>query len=282
MPLSHTLEVTAMKARLFHHPDLSLPVIARRAEAELIDALMWYGDLLLSRGRSAWRSQLYRSNTAYWNAVRRLRRTGVVAYRRKGGAPPVLRVDPIAADDRAAHHPERWWGRRWSGIWYVLVYDVPEKQRRNRDHLRRILVRERCGCLQNSVWISPKDLRPIFDDLSTAAAIDNIAHLFEARTVLGMGPVRLVREAWDFDRLERLHDRLRADYEQAMADLSAGRVARAAVAPMARDAAFAWRQAVAVDPLLPTALHPPEYRGPELFERHRALMAALRKYAERA
>ena len=268
-----------MSGRLFHHPDLSLPVMTRQAEAELVDSLTWFGEFVLTRGRSAWRSPRYRSRAAYWNAVRRLRRKGVVAYRRRGGAAPVLHVTPLVEDDQATHNPDDWWRRRWSGTWYVLVYDVPEAQRRYRDHLRRLLLKERCGCLQNSVWISTRDLRPLFHDLKTAAGLDSFAHLFEARTVLGYAPDQLVREAWDFDRLARLHDRLRADYRQARADVAAGRIGPGGLAALARHAAVAWRQAIAADPLLPRALHPDGYAGPELLGLHHALMAAIKQRA---
>lgn len=266
-----------MSAKWFHHPDLSLPVVARRAEAELVDALAWYGAFLLTRGRSLWRSPSYPSRTAYWNAVGRLRKQGVIAYRRKGGAEPVLSVAHLGEADQSALEPERWWDARWAGLWYVLVYDVPEAQRRYRDHLRRLLLQRRCGYLQNSVWISPRDLRPLFDDLDQAAAVRNYAHLFESRTVLGHGPDALVNEAWDFDRLARIHQRLIEDFQHAIAEVISHKVPDAGLPALARQAAYAWRQAVALDPLLPRELHPPGYLGPEVFALHRALAVAIRR-----
>ena len=52
--------------------------------------------------------------------------------------------------------PEKFWNRKWDGIWYVLAYDVPEPQRSYRESLRRFLQRLRMGGLQGSGWVSPR------------------------------------------------------------------------------------------------------------------------------
>lgn len=268
-----------MKEKWFHHPDLALPLVARRAEAELLDMLAWYGEFALSRGRSLWRSPRYHSGSAYWNAVSRLRKQGVIAYQRANGGNPVLQVTPLAEEDQAALNPERWWDAPWSGLWYVLIYDVPESRRRYRDHLRKLLLQNRCGYLQNSVWISPRDLRPLFDDLDKAAGISAFAHLLESRTVLGYGPESLVNEAWNFTRLNQLHQRLHDDFQQAISDVTGGQIPTIRLPALARQAAYAWRQAIAWDPLLPRELYPPTYRGPEIHALHRTLVSAIKKRA---
>lgn len=265
----------------FSHPDFCGPVFRRCAETALMDALAWYGDFLLSRGRTGWRQQAYRSRTGYWNAVRRLRRQGIVAYRRRGARDPVLRVDPSHPRDQAVHDPESFWNRRWKGYWHVLVYDIPESNRRYRDHLRRILSLNRCGYLQGSVWISTRDLRPLFADLDQAAALGSMAHLFEARTVLGHDPRRLVQEAWDFDRLHALHQRFREDVQAATAVLEHRIVRDNQLAALAHREAAAFRTLIECDPMLPAALHPPNYAGREMLDLHRRFIQKARKAGNR-
>ena len=41
------------------------------------------------------------------------------------------------------------------------------------------------GCLQKSVWVSPRDIRPEHDDLVKGIRVNFYAYLFEATTVLG-------------------------------------------------------------------------------------------------
>jgi phenylacetic acid degradation operon negative regulatory protein len=268
-----------MNIPCFHHPDISLPVLTRRATAELMDALAWYGEFMLSRGRSVWRNKSYGSETAYRNAVLRLKRQGIVAASHRGGREPLLRVEPPEAADQAVLSPERWWKTRWNGLWYVLVYDVPETNRRYRDHLRRILLLNRCGCLQNSVWVSPRDLRPLFDDLAKAASTDSVAHLFEAKTVLGRGSEQIVRDAWNFDLINGAHARFQSDVDHAMGVLRGGRIPADSLAALAFDEAAAYRKVIEMDPLLPRSLYPPEYRGPESARCHRAFVRWVKRRA---
>lgn len=268
-----------MSPARFHHPGLSLPVLRRHATNALIDAIAWYAEFLVSRGRSGWRENLYGSRTAYWSAVRRLRKQGILAAGYRGGAEPCLRVDHLAPSEQALHYPERWWKEKWSGIWYVLVYDVPESNRLYRQHLRRVLRQNRCGCLQGSVWISPRDLRPLFDDLHTAANLGDLAHLFEARTVLGLGGQRLVREAWDFDSLDRLQERHRKVCAQGTEILARRDLASPDLVRAAMDEAAAYRAVIDADPLLPRPLHPPGYDGARTVELHRAFVQSVRQRA---
>ena len=48
-------------------------------------------------------------------------------------------------------------GKRWDKRWRLVMFDIPQRRRRDRDHLRSV-VRE-CGFLrlQDSVWIFPYD-----------------------------------------------------------------------------------------------------------------------------
>lgn len=261
----------------FHHPDVSLRVFARRATTVLADAFTWYGDLLESRGRSAWRNQSYGSDRAYQAAVRRLRKQGVVTSRPRGGGAPLLRVSPLVPVEQAVRDPRPWWRERWAGYWYVLVYDVPEQNRRYRDHLRRLLMHHRCGCLQHSVWVSPRDLRALFDDLSTAAAVEDMAHLFEARTVLGRGSRRVVAEAWDFVAINGRHERFQRDAAAALVALRNGGLPPSAITALAREELQAYRAVIEQDPLLPKGLSPPDYAGHDSYAAHLRVVESVRR-----
>ncbi len=266
----------AMRSELFHHPDFSLPVITHKAVAELMDAIQFYGEFLNSRGRSL----LYgrrKSETAYYNAVARLKRKGIVANNKRGGRFPILRVIPQTEADRAVINPRPWWNDKWSGRWSVLVYDVPESNRKYRDHLRRALFRQRCGCLQNSVWISPRDLRPFYSDLETAASLGTVAHLFEARTVLGRGHAQLVHEAWDFELIDRIHARYQTDCRKALAKIQSTSISNEQISDLVLNEARAYRLAITLDPLLPRNLYPSIYDGFASADLHDQFIEAMRQ-----
>ena len=47
--------------------------------------------------------------------------------------------------------------KKWDGMWRILVFDVPERYRKNRDHLRLLLKTKGFVLLQRSVWVYPFD-----------------------------------------------------------------------------------------------------------------------------
>lgn len=174
-----------MQWESFHHPDWSLPVVRRRAAEEWLDLLSDVGELLATGGRSLiWKSS-YPNRTAYNNAMYRLRGAGLAVNAQSAGKLPVLKLTEEGRKCLPLYYrPESQWNSKWNGIWYMLVFDVPEKERRYRDSLRRFLKRLRMGCLQKSVWITPRDIRPEYNDLEKVANVYSVSYLLESRTVL--------------------------------------------------------------------------------------------------
>jgi len=259
----------------FHHPDFCPRLVVRRAAEELLDLSVGMIELVLSRGRAGMVAPhlLRPGEVRYRMAQHRLRKAGFLAVRRARGQPPVFRLTPEG--ERKVPdllRPERRWNRAWSGRWQMLVYDVPETERAYRNHLRAFLRRMRMGRLQNSVWITPDDIRAEYADLMEAAAVEDYAMLVEARTVLGNRGSRVARIAWNLDRIDAGH----AWYLQAV-DAALDRVAatpptRQQAWTIVREDLNAYRAVMADDPLLPRALWPDGYRGPAVVAAHRRLV----------
>lgn len=262
----------------FHHPDLSPTVLRRRAADEFLDFLYEVGDLTRLRHRYFTHAWDYPSRTAYFRAVYRLRDKGLVAYRREGGRNPVIRLTGKGKASRPdAFRPEQRWSRRWNKLWYVLVYDVPEKDRGYRNVLRSFLKRMQMGRLQGSVWVTPDDIRPDYDDLIKAAAVDNFAFLFEARTVLGQKAEMVVRSAWDIEQLEALQGDYCRTTSANLDRLRSGSVRQEDLLRLARRNLSAYLRVMRDDPLLPRPLWPTNYLGPETLRLHRELVRELRR-----
>lgn len=238
--------------------------------------------IFLSRG--GWgllNRSCYPNQAAYLNAVSRLRKSGLIVKRIDDGSTPRLFLSDTGKGVLPDYfHPEKYWNRKWNKIWYLLVYDVPEVDRKYRNVLRQFLKRMRMGCLQQSVWVTPNDIRPEFDDLATAASVGAFAYLFEAKTVLGLPSRKVVEDAWNFDRLNRFQSRYCNVAAQNIVRLEQGHGTAAELAALMRMAVDAYHGVFIEDPLLPLALYPFGYQGKIVLKLHRKLLSGINKQIE--
>jgi len=251
-------------------------VIRRRLSEQLLDALEIYAKVSSNPlGYVLWRDT-YPKNRSYYNAVHRLRKTGLIAHRQEGGRESVLRIAEPARRTRPIYfRPERFWNVKWDGRWYLLMYDVPEAQREFRDTLRYFLKQHRMGSLQRSVWVTSQDIRPDFDDLVRAVGVDEFAFLFESRTVLGRGEADVVANSWDFEALEKVQSLYCEVYQQNLDHLGSNNVSKEALVKLAHEEIRAFHTAMINDPLLPRALHLAEYVGEKVWQLHNRMVEAV-------
>ncbi len=262
----------------FHHPDISVPIVRRKTTETMLDLLAGAGSILATRGRSALLSHCYPNQKAYRAACWRLRKKGWIAYVRSGDGKPVLQMTSTATQQRLDRRQlDFFWDHRWNGIWYLLTYDVPEKQAYYRASLRKHLVQLRMGCLKQSTWITPRDIRPEFDDLTKAAGLGDFAVLFEARTVLGMDPVDVVQAAWPMERLHKIQQWYAENTRRLIRLVVSTRVPNAKLLPLALEDIQAFRSTLSLDPLLPKVLWPPDYLGPAVADLHDQLQTEIAK-----
>lgn len=256
----------------FHHPDISLPVIRRRACDELITLLASTSELLLSRGLSTVYGSCYPSRSAYHSAVSRLRKRGLITTENSRGDLPTLKLTS-SANERLPpyYHPHKFWNKKWNKLWYILMFDVPEKKRAYRDNLRTFLKKNKFGCLQKSVWVTPNDVRADYDDLNRAASIDSVAFLFEARTVLGFGAQSVVRESWNFHIINQIQHRYIQVTEENLRRLNETSHAEPEILDLLHMDNQAYAQSMSIDPLLPRELYPAEYQGIRVANLHKEL-----------
>jgi len=60
----------------------------------------------------------------------------------------------------------------WDGQWRVLIFDIPETRRTQRDMMRHLIRRLGMRPLQKSVWVTPADCRAQFEQLRQAYGIN--------------------------------------------------------------------------------------------------------------
>ncbi|MDF7822871.1 PaaX family transcriptional regulator C-terminal domain-containing protein [Pontiellaceae bacterium B12227] len=264
-----------MNWKAFHHPDISMPVVRRKASEELLTLLEGMGATVLSPGAEIY-GHCYPSHRAFRASLSRLRDKGMVVTPKTDGSMPSLLLSPEGKKHVPDYYnPTRFWSKPWNKWWYILMFDVPEKDRSYRDTLRNFLKTERFGYLQRSVWVSPRDVRPVYDDLDRAAAVDSVAFLFEAKTVLGHGNQSVVSEAWNFDRINEIQQVYIDSANENLSLLQRADPPVSELVKLLRMENQAYAQAMSIDPLLPEELHPDHYAGPRVFELRRELIARV-------
>jgi DNA-binding transcriptional regulator PaaX len=268
-----------MNWKSFHHPDWSLPVVRRRAQEEWLDLLEDLAEILATGGRSHLWEHTYPNLRAYHNSMSRLRKTGLLVRHNNDGKLPYLKLTERGRNSLPAYHfPEKLWDTKWNGIWYTLIFDVPESERHYRDTLRAFLKRMRMGCLQKSVWITPRDIRPEYDDLERAANIHAVSYLLESRSVLHHEAMEMVENSWNFDWLQTLHERYLLVFNTNLQLLQELDHDKAALIHLLAQESEAYIQCMRPDPLLPNALLPQSYQGKKVYKLHKTLRTAVGRH----
>ncbi len=271
-----------MEWKNFHHPDWTLPVIRRRAQEEWMDLLADLAEPLSTGGRAHLWKPTYPNLRAYHNSMSRLRKAGLLIRQNEDGKLPYLKLTQQGRDSLPEYHfPEKLWNTAWDGIWYTLVFDVPESERHYRDTLRGFLKRMRMGCLQKSVWITPRDIRREYSDLERAANIRSVSYLLESRTVLRHEALEMVENSWNFNWLQELHGRYLSVFNKNLQMLREMDHDETALIHLLREEAEAYIQCMLPDPLLPNELLPGNYQGKSVYELHKTLRSEIRLHLEK-
>lgn len=86
------------------------------------------------------------------NALQTARKRGWLRKTRRNANPEITAAGKRRLANIIPHYDRR---RAWDGRMHVVTYDIPEKQRTDRDLLRVHLTRIGAAKLQDSVWITP-------------------------------------------------------------------------------------------------------------------------------
>lgn len=97
----------------------------------------------------------------------------------------------------------------WDGIWTVIMYDFPERERATRNTIRRRLMHLGFGCPQISILISPLPIEEPIQKLLEGEKVANEVWTLRAERVLGMENREVARKAWPvIDELNLLYEEL--------------------------------------------------------------------------
>lgn len=242
--------------------------------------LMWAGEMMFHPTWSNATSGSFEA-WAYRNGyLRRIQRLEQEKWLERSGATRSDRIYRLTESGRlqalGGRDPEACWSRRWDGYWRMIVYDVPEVRKKERDTLRYYLRGRHFGCLQGSVWITPHPVDREKDILGGGDIDVSSLVVLESRPCAGESSAQLVRAAWDFEGLRALHDRyLRV--LQRMPEGVADTRSTGEFLAWWREERASWIAVARADPMLPEVLWPVGYAGRKVWQRRRT---AMRKSAQ--
>ena len=54
---------------------------------------------------------------------------------------------------------------RWDGYWRIIIMNIPESRKDERDAFRYLLKKANFVCVKNAVWVSPYPLEHLLENL---------------------------------------------------------------------------------------------------------------------
>lgn len=92
--------------------------------------------------------------------------------------------------------------KQWSKKWIIVIFDIKEVSRKQRNTLRNMLKNVGFGMLQQSVWITPLPIGEDMKGFITYRGFSDSAFVLEVSHVLLGDPKDLASRVWDLDQLE--------------------------------------------------------------------------------
>lgn len=93
--------------------------------------------------------------------------------------------------------------KTWDGFWRVIIFDVKEEDRKNRDDLRKHLVKLQFGRLQNSTYITPYDFDNSFRDWLKARGLSSQVMMMECKQKYLGKPKKLAEAIWGLSGINK-------------------------------------------------------------------------------
>lgn len=140
--------------------------------------------------------------------------------------------------------------KRWDGFFMVVIFDIPEKERKRRDSLRDKLIQLGFGMLQESVWISPYHLEEDVREFLILNSFGDFAFVLYAKKLWAGNFKELAQRVWNLNKIGKLYSRV-----VRYASL-ASKASRGEGETFRKKAYRLYLETLATDPLLPKELLP--------------------------
>jgi len=173
--------------------------------------------------------------------------------------------------------PEEYWNQPWNRKWQLFLFDLPAEEVALRRRFLRVLRAAGCGCMQGSVWISPR-IEPAIARLLREKGED-CSHLItlEADSKGRKVDRKMVRSAWNFSEINQSYQ----DHGAVLESFPANADKPEALSTWIEEEFKSWQCAVEKDPLLPRELLLPGYNGEKIWNRRKFVLEQAATLASR-
>lgn len=147
----------------------------------------------------------------------------------------------------------------WDRSWLVVVFSIPEKQRRARDLFRKSLVEKGFLRLHNELWISFWDQRKAIEKEISTLKIGMFCTVFKINQLSEADQKRVVSNLiWNENKINNEYKAFLNSAKAFLKTKKEGYKARLLV--------YNYSQAVALDPNFPNQIKPKDYLGDEAYK----------------
>jgi len=141
-------------------------------------------------------------------AVYQALKTGEIEKVIKDGE-PYFKIAPAGKEKLARYFPiYKLAESGWDGKWRVVIFDIPEIDKKSREYLRWKLLSWGFGMLQKSVYISPLDVLADLKEYLRSQKLYGKVVVFEAREVFTKDQRTVAGYVWKLDKLNERYLRL--------------------------------------------------------------------------
>ncbi len=162
------------------HRILNTTVALLAISTEAIDDFCGLSDLSGRRGLYKFARKLEMGEYQLSSAIQSLERNGFIERQESGfliTPKGKKRIKFLAFGNKFQKD------RKWDGKWRVVIFDIPEKFKNNRDAFRSYLARNGFVKLQNSVFVCPFADFDELNDLRYACGVEKYVNFLEAKSV---------------------------------------------------------------------------------------------------
>lgn len=184
--------------------------------------------------------------TNFYTAVSKMLKTGYLEKIIKNGE-PYLRISgkgkKILIRDFPLFSLRK---KKWDGLWRIVFYDIPEKQRSIRENLEAKLKELGFGMVQESVYLSPLDVAEDLREFILAKGLGDKVFVSVSKQLFAGNTKNLANKVW---RLEKINDQYEELYQKM---LKGGKLS---------EIFSEYEEILRRDPCLPKELLPEEWFG---------------------
>ncbi|GAB3726384.1 PaaX family transcriptional regulator [Nocardiopsis nanhaiensis] len=194
----------------------------------------------------------------------RMRKDGWVAAERQGremlysATPKLLKV--LDEGRERIFSPSR---SPWTGQWTMVLYQIPETRRRQRERLKRTLAWEGFGQLNSTTWVSPHSVREQMYELLGCES-DPTIHVVTMSTGSWARDKELAAQCWDLEELAVAYRRFIEEWGAEL-DAAAQQVSDEEAWRLRVKLVWDYRHFPFRDPNLPQGIQPPDWPGDEAY-----------------